>query len=136
MKNYFCKEDLGSSHFGVAERVTERVEEEIIAGRLMDGLFMHSVRDMCVRFNISDKTAMRALHVFREDEMLEVVKGRGWRIALGTRGRIIEKRREAMNVKFAAIYKEADFIGWWGSEQADRFFEEHGEDCDDEKSPA
>ncbi|MCL2771495.1 MAG: GntR family transcriptional regulator [Firmicutes bacterium] len=91
-------------------KIVRILEDEIISGKLPEGEYLYSTREIMNRFSTSEKTARRVVYLFHATELLETERGKGLRIAMGARDFVLEYRRRAWHEKFDELAKEAELL--------------------------
>ncbi len=82
----------------VYHQVANAIEHEIEEGRLRPGQKIQSLREICIRFDISNVTAKRAIHKLRERGVIRTRAGSGAFVSDGRPSRISAVKRNQVGL--------------------------------------
>jgi DNA-binding transcriptional regulator YhcF (GntR family) len=113
--NYLCDEvmermiDEGRPIF---VQIAERIEEDVLAGRLAEEEQVLSTNQFAARYQINPATAAKGVNVLVDQGILYKKRGLGMYVASGARAKLLEKRREQFFEHYVVtMLQEADKPG-------------------------
>jgi len=92
-------------------QLVHALEDSIINGELAEGEYIYPTRVIMNRYNVSDKTAQRAIGILHLREILELESGKGLRLLPGSRRAVIWHRTEQLKSDIKKLYSEAQHLG-------------------------
>ncbi len=93
-------------------QIAERIEEDILAGRLAEEEQVPSTNQFAARYQINPATAAKGVNLLVEQGILYKRRGLGMYVAPGARARLLEKRREQFFEQYVApMLLEAEKLG-------------------------
>ncbi len=93
-------------------QIAERIEEDILAGRLAEEEQVPSTNQFAALYQINPATAARGVNLLVDQGILYKKRGVGMFVATGSRERLMEKRRELFFEQYVvAMLREANRLG-------------------------
>ena len=93
-------------------QIAERIEEDILAGRLAEEEQVPSTNQFAALYQINPATAAKGVNLLVEQGILYKKRGLGMFVATGSRERLMEKRRELFFEQYVvAMLREATRLG-------------------------
>ena len=93
-------------------QIAERIEEDILAGRLAEEEQVPSTNQFAALYQINPATAARGVNLLVDQGILYKKRGLGMFVATGSRERLMEKRRELFFEQYVvAMVREAKRLG-------------------------
>ena len=93
-------------------QIAERIEEDILAGRLTEEEQVPSTNQFAALYQINPATAARGVNLLVDQGILYKKRGMGMFVATGSRERLMEKRRELFFEQYVvAMLREATKLG-------------------------
>lgn len=93
-------------------QIAERIEEDILAGRLMEEEQVPSTNQFAALYQINPATAAKGVNLLVDQAILYKKRGLGMFVATGSRERLMEKRRELFFEHYVvAMVREATRLG-------------------------
>ena len=93
-------------------QVAERIEEDILAGRLAEEEQVPSTNQFAALYQINPGTAAKGVNLLVDQGILYKKRGVGMFVATGSRERLMEKRRELFFEQYVvAMLREAKRLG-------------------------
>jgi GntR family transcriptional regulator len=93
-------------------QIAERIEEDILAGRLAEEEQVPSTNQFAALYQINPATAARGVNLLVDQGILYKKRGLGMYVATGARERLLEKRREQFFERYVvALLREAERLG-------------------------
>jgi DNA-binding transcriptional regulator YhcF (GntR family) len=93
-------------------QIAERIEEDILAGRLAEEEQVPSTNQFAALYQINPATAARGVNLLVDQGILYKKRGMGMFVATGSRERLMEKRRELFFEQYVvAMLREAKRLG-------------------------
>ncbi len=93
-------------------QIAERIEEDILAGRLAEEEQVPSTNQFAALYQINPATAAKGVNLLVDQGILYKKRGLGMFVATGSRERLMEKRRELFFEQYvAAMLREATRLG-------------------------
>lgn len=93
-------------------QIAERIEEEILAGRLAEEQQVPSTNQFAALYQINPATAAKGVNLLVDQGILYKKRGVGMFVATGSRERLREKRRELFFEQYVvAMLREAKRLG-------------------------
>ena len=93
-------------------QIAERIEEDILAGRLAEEEQVPSTNQFAALYQINPATAARGVNLLVDQGILYKKRGVGMFVAKGSRERLMEKRRELFFEQYVvAMVREANRLG-------------------------
>ena len=93
-------------------QIAERIEEDILAGRLAEEEQVPSTNQFAALYQINPATAARGVNLLVDQGILYKKRGMGMFVATGSRERLMEKRRELFFEQYVvAMLREANRLG-------------------------
>jgi len=93
-------------------QVAERIEEDILAGRLAEEEQVPSTNQFAALYQINPATAAKGVNLLVDQGILYKKRGVGMFVATGSRERLMEKRRELFFEQYVvAMVREATRLG-------------------------
>ncbi len=93
-------------------QIAERIEEDILAGRLAEEEQVPSTNQFASLYQINPATAAKGVNLLVDQGILYKKRGVGMFVATGSRERLMEKRRELFFEQYVvAMLREAKRLG-------------------------
>jgi DNA-binding transcriptional regulator YhcF (GntR family) len=93
-------------------QIAERIEEDILAGRLAEEEQVPSTNQFAALYQINPATAAKGVNLLVDQGILYKKRGMGMFVATGSRERLMEKRRELFFEQYVvAMLREATKLG-------------------------
>jgi GntR family transcriptional regulator len=93
-------------------QIAERIEEDILAGRLAEEEQVPSTNQFAALYQINPATAAKGVNLLVEQGILYKKRGLGMFVATGARAKLLEKRREQFYEQYVmAMMNEAKRLG-------------------------
>ena len=93
-------------------QIAERIEEDILAGRLAEEEQVPSTNQFAALYQINPATAAKGVNLLVDQGILYKKRGVGMFVAAGSRERLMEKRRELFFEQYVvAMLHEAKRLG-------------------------
>jgi GntR family transcriptional regulator len=93
-------------------QIAERIEEDILAGRLAEEEQVPSTNQFAALYQINPATAAKGVNLLVDQGILYKKRGVGMFVAAGSRERLMEKRREVFFEQYVvAMLREAKRLG-------------------------
>ncbi len=93
-------------------QIAERIEEDILAGRLAEEEQVPSTNQFAALYQINPATAAKGVNLLVDQGILYKKRGMGMFVATGSRERLMEKRRELFFEHYVvAMLREAKRLG-------------------------
>ena len=93
-------------------QIAERIEEDILAGRLAEEEQVPSTNQFAALYQINPATAAKGVNLLVDQGILYKKRGMGMFVATGSRERLMEKRRELFFEQYVvAMLREANRLG-------------------------
>ena len=93
-------------------QIAERIEEDILAGRLTEEEQVPSTNQFAALYQINPATAAKGVNLLVDQGILYKKRGVGMFVAAGSRERLREKRRELFFEQYVvAMLREAKRLG-------------------------
>jgi GntR family transcriptional regulator len=93
-------------------QIAERIEEDILAGRLAEEEQVPSTNQFTALYQINPATAAKGVNLLVDQGILYKKRGLGMYVAMGARERLLAKRREQFYEHFVvALLREAERLG-------------------------
>ena len=93
-------------------QIAERIEEDILAGRLAEEEQVPSTNQFAALYQINPATAAKGVNLLVDQGILYKKRGLGMFVATGSRERLMEKRRELFFEQYVvAMVREANRLG-------------------------
>jgi DNA-binding transcriptional regulator YhcF (GntR family) len=93
-------------------QIAERIEEDILAGRLAEEKQVPSTNQFAALYQINPATAAKGVNLLVDQGILYKKRGMGMFVATGSRQRLMEKRRELFFEQYVvAMLREAKRLG-------------------------
>jgi DNA-binding transcriptional regulator YhcF (GntR family) len=93
-------------------QIAERIEEDILAGRLAEEEQVPSTNQFAALYQINPATAAKGVNLLVDQGILYKKRGLGMFVATGSRERLMEKRRELFFEQYVvAMLGEAKRLG-------------------------
>jgi DNA-binding transcriptional regulator YhcF (GntR family) len=93
-------------------QIAERIEEEILAGRLAEEEQVPSTNQFAALYQINPATAAKGVNLLVDQGILYKKRGLGMYVASGARAKLLEKRREQFYERYVAtLLQEAEKLG-------------------------
>ncbi len=93
-------------------QIAERIEEDILAGRLAEEEQVPSTNQFAALYQINPATAAKGVNLLVDQGILYKKRGMGMFVATGSRERLMEKRRELFFEQYVvAMLREAKRLG-------------------------
>ena len=93
-------------------QIAERIEEDILAGRLAEEEQVPSTNQFAALYQINPATAARGVNLLVDQGILYKKRGLGMYVAPGTRAKLLEKRREQFFEQYVVpMLQEAEKLG-------------------------
>jgi DNA-binding transcriptional regulator YhcF (GntR family) len=101
-------------------QIAERIEEDIIAGRLTEEEQVPSTNQFATLYQINPATAAKGVNLLVDEGILYKKRGLGMYVAPGARAKLLEKRREQFYERYVvAMIREAEKLGITQEQLAD-----------------
>jgi len=93
-------------------QIAERIEEDILAGRLAEEEQVPSTNQFAALYQINPATAAKGVNLLVDQGIFYKKRGVGMFVAAGSRERLMEKRRELFFEQYVvAMLREAKRLG-------------------------
>ena len=93
-------------------QIAERIEEDILAGRLAEEEQVPSTNQFAALYQINPATAAKGVNLLVDQGILYKKRGLGMYVTPGARARLLEKRREQFFEQYVApMLQEAEKLG-------------------------
>lgn len=93
-------------------QIAERIEEDILAGRLTEEEQVPSTNQFAALYQINPATAAKGVNLLVDQGILYKKRGVGMFVATGSRERLMEKRREVFFEQYVVtMLREAKRLG-------------------------
>jgi len=93
-------------------QIAERIENDIIEGRIREGEQIPSTNQFAAFYQINPATAAKGIHRLLEEGILYKKRGIGMFVAEGAQAKLLEKRRQQFFEKYVTgLLKEAAKLG-------------------------
>ncbi len=93
-------------------QIAERIEEDILAGRLAEEEQVLSTNQFAAIYQINPATAAKGVNLLVDQGILYKKRGLGMYVATGARERLLAKRREQFYERYVAVMlREAERLG-------------------------
>jgi DNA-binding transcriptional regulator YhcF (GntR family) len=93
-------------------QVAERIEEDILAGRLAEEEQVPSTNQFATLYQINPATAAKGVNLLVDQGILYKKRGLGMYVAAGARAKLLEKRREQFFERYVVtMLQEAEKLG-------------------------
>lgn len=93
-------------------QIGERIEEDILAGRLAEEEQVPSTNQFASLYQINPATAAKGVNLLVDQGILYKKRGVGMFVAAGSRARLMEKRREQFFEQYVvSMIQEANKLG-------------------------
>ena len=93
-------------------QIAERIEEDILGGRLAEEEQVPSTNQFAALYQINPATAAKGVNLLVDQGILYKKRGLGMFVATGSRERLMEKRRELFFEQYVvAMLREANRLG-------------------------
>ncbi len=93
-------------------QIAERIEEDILAGRLAEEEQVPSTNQFAALYQINPATAAKGVNLLVDQGILYKKRGLGMYVASGARVKLLEKRREQFFEHYiVTMLKEAEKLG-------------------------
>jgi len=93
-------------------QIAERIEEDILAGRLMEEEQVPSTNQFAALYQINPATAAKGVNLLVDQGILYKKRGLGMYVATGARAQLLEKRREQFFEHYVVVMlREAERVG-------------------------
>jgi DNA-binding transcriptional regulator YhcF (GntR family) len=93
-------------------QIAERIEEDILAGRLAEEEQVPSTNQFAALYQINPATAAKGVNLLVDQGILYKKRGLGMYVASGARAKLLEKRREQFYERYVAtMLQEAEKLG-------------------------
>jgi DNA-binding transcriptional regulator YhcF (GntR family) len=94
-------------------QIAERIEEDILAGRLAEEEQVPSTNQFAALYQINPATAAKGVNLLVDQDILYKRRGLGMYVTPGARARLLEKRRELFFKQYVApLLQEAEKLGF------------------------
>jgi GntR family transcriptional regulator len=100
-----------SSPAPIYEQIVRQIEAQVIAGELLEGQPLPSIRKLAQDLQISVITTKRAYDELEAEGFIDTVAGKGTFVAAQNAEFLREKRMKAVEEKLAAAVAEAQLMG-------------------------
>ncbi len=101
-------------------QIAERIEEDILAGRLAEEEQAPSTNQFAALYQINPATAAKGVNLLVDQGILYKKRGLGMYVASGARAKLLEKRREQFFERYVVtMLQEADKLGITTEQLAD-----------------
>ena len=93
-------------------QIAERIEEDILAGRLAEEEQVPSTNQFAALYQINPATAAKGVNLLVDQGILYKKRGLGMYVASGARAKLLEKRREQFFEQYVVtMLQEAEKLG-------------------------
>ena len=93
-------------------QIAERIEEDILAGRLAEEEQVPSTNQFAALYQINPATAAKGVNLLVDEGILYKKRGLGMYVASGSRERLLEKRRQQFFERYVVtMLQEAEKLG-------------------------
>jgi DNA-binding transcriptional regulator YhcF (GntR family) len=93
-------------------QIAERIEEDILAGRLAEEEQVPSTNQFATLYQINPATAAKGVNLLVDQGILYKKRGLGMYVAPGARAKLLEKRREQFFGQYVVpMLQEAEKLG-------------------------
>ena len=93
-------------------QIAERIEEDILAGRLAEEKQVPSTNQFAALYQINPATAAKGVNLLVDQGILYKKRGLGMYVAPGARAKLLEKRREQFFGQYVVpMLQEAEKLG-------------------------
>jgi DNA-binding transcriptional regulator YhcF (GntR family) len=93
-------------------QIAERIEEDILAGRLAEEQQVPSTNQFAALYQINPATAAKGVNLLVDQGILYKKRGLGMYVASGARAKLLEKRREQFFEHYiVTMLQEAEKLG-------------------------
>ena len=93
-------------------QIAERIEEDILAGRLAEEQQVPSTNQFAALYQINPATAAKGVNLLVDQGILYKKRGLGMYVASGARAKLLEKRREQFFERYVVtMLQEAEKLG-------------------------
>ena len=93
-------------------QIAERIEEDILAGRLAEEEQVPSTNQFAALYQINPATAAKGVNLLVDEGILYKKRGLGMYVATGSRERLLEKRRQQFFERYVVtMLQEAEKLG-------------------------
>jgi DNA-binding transcriptional regulator YhcF (GntR family) len=93
-------------------QIAERIEEDILVGRLAEEEQVPSTNQFAALYQINPATAAKGVNLLVDQGILYKKRGLGMYVTPGARARLLEKRREQFFEQYVApMLQEAEKLG-------------------------
>lgn len=93
-------------------QIAERIEEDILAGRLAEEEQAPSTNQFAALYQINPATAAKGVNLLVDQGILYKKRGLGMYVASGARAKLLEKRREQFFERYVVtMLQEAEKLG-------------------------
>lgn len=93
-------------------QIAERIEEDILAGRLAEEEQVPSTNQFATFYQINPATAAKGVNLLVDQSTLYKRRGLGMYVAPGARAKLLEKRREGFFERYVVtMLQEAEKLG-------------------------
>lgn len=101
-------------------QIAERIEEDILAGRLAEEEQVPSTNQFAALYQINPATAAKGVNLLVDQGILYKKRGLGMYVASGARAKLLEKRREQFFEQYVVtMLQEAEKLGITQEQLAD-----------------
>ncbi len=101
-------------------QIAERIEEDILAGRLAEEEQVPSTNQFAALYQINPATAAKGVNLLVDQGILYKKRGLGIYVASGARAKLLEKRREQFYEQYVVtMIREAEKLGITQEQLAD-----------------
>jgi DNA-binding transcriptional regulator YhcF (GntR family) len=101
-------------------QIAERIEEDILAGRLSEEEQVPSTNQFAALYQINPATAAKGVNLLVDQGILYKKRGLGMYVTPGARAQLLEKRREQFYVQYVVtMMREAEKLGITREQLAD-----------------
>ena len=100
-----------SSPDPIYEQIVRQIKAQVIAGELLEGQPLPSIRKLAQDLQISVITTKRAYDDLERERLIDTVAGKGTFVAAQNAEFLREKRMKAVEEKLAAAVAEAQLMG-------------------------
>jgi DNA-binding transcriptional regulator YhcF (GntR family) len=93
-------------------QIAERIEEDILAGRLAEEEQVPSTNQFAALYQINPATAAKGVNLLVDQSILYKRRGLGMYVASGAHAKLLEKRREQFYERYVVtMLQEAEKLG-------------------------
>ena len=93
-------------------QIAERIEEDILAGRLAEDEQVPSTNQFAALYQINPATAAKGVNLLVDQGILYKKRGLGMYVASGARAKLLDKRREQFFERYVVtMLQEAEKLG-------------------------